>query len=180
MILVTGFGPFGKFDSNPSQWLAENSGQQFQVLPVSYAAADAFIEELGEIRPDTLLLLGLSGRAEKFNIELVAHNRIGTTADNEKVVAGPGPIDPAAPQQLGTTLWRAPELFEETEEWKTSLDPGGFLCNYIYFRALKWAQDKSTRIGFLHVPRAEVIPLKRQLEKVKEIIGISLPLSMLN
>ena len=169
-LLVTGFGPFGTFGDNPSQWLAERLGAPFQILRVSFAEADSFIDRLVSNPPETLLLLGLHGKADKFHVELVAHNTIGSTPDVDEVLAGPGPLDPSGPSQFGTTLWRHPELLNETEEWKTSLSAGDYLCNYIYYRALQ--KLPNSRVGFLHVPKAEVVPLEKQLEVVGRILQL--------
>lgn len=95
-LLVTGFGPFGDIAENPSQHLAESCGEEFRILPVSYAAVDQFVEELRANAPERLLLLGAHGRAEPLHIELVAHNRIGDKADVDGVVAGPGRSTPPA------------------------------------------------------------------------------------
>lgn len=167
---MTGFGPFGSFGDNPSQWLAERLGAPYEILRVSYAEADAFVDRLAANPPETLLLLGLHGKAEKFHIELVGHNTIGTTPDVDEVVAGPGPLDPAGPSQLGTTLWHHPELLNETKEWKASLSAGDYLCNYTYYRALQ--KLPNSRVGFLHVPKAEVVPLENQLETVKRVLNL--------
>ena len=112
-MLITGFGPFGEVDKNPSQWLAESLGLPFEIIPVSWAAADAFVERISANPPDQILHLGVARKATKIRIELVAHNRIDATPDVDGVIAGPGPVDPAADQQLGTTLWRNLEFFQD-------------------------------------------------------------------
>jgi pyroglutamyl-peptidase len=167
-ILITGYGAFGEFNSNPSAWLAENLGLPYRILPVTFAAVDEFIEQLAAEPPQCLLMLGLHGKAEKFHIELVAKNLIGETPDVAGVQAGPGPVDAAGQAQLGTTLWRDPFLFMQDPQWQTSVDAGGYLCNYIYYRALQKLEE--TRCGFLHVPRTELVPLEEQLSTVREII----------
>lgn len=112
--------------------------------------------------------MGLHGKAQRLHIELVAHNRIGGTPDNDGEIAGPGPIDPSAPQHLGTTLWRHPQFYAEYSEWTISLDAGGYLCNYVYFRALQWLPE--TQVGFLHVPTFEIVSEPFQQSLVSGIL----------
>ncbi|HEY3781172.1 MAG TPA: hypothetical protein VGL56_08830 [Fimbriimonadaceae bacterium] len=169
-MLITGFGPFGEIAKNPSQWLAENLGLPFEIIPVSYAATDAFVERTAANPPERILHIGVARKATKFRVELVAHNLIGPTPDIDGIVAGPGPIDPAADQQLGTTLWKSPGFFQENENWETSVNAGDYLCNYIYFQSLKSLSN--TEIGFLHVPPEEAMPLPMQLKIAREILNV--------
>ena len=95
---------------------------------------------------------------------------IGELTDTLGVHGGPGPIDPEGNSQYGTTLWRNPSLYADDPRWQTSVDAGGYLCNYIYYRSLQKLEQ--TRCGFLHVPRGEVVPLEEQLTNVHEIIAL--------
>jgi pyroglutamyl-peptidase len=176
VLLVTGFGPFLSVDENPSALLAEKSGFPHHVLEVSFAAVDAFLEQLDSNSFDRLLMIGVARGAEKMRIELVARNLIGETPDVLDVVQGPGPIDPTAPAQLGGTLWRSPSLLNETDHWIPSVDAGTYLCNYIYFRALQAFPNKE--IGFLHVPPLAVMPIERQHAILKDVLkelGVLVP-----
>lgn len=166
--LVTGFEPFGGDDFNPSQWLAEHCGRPFRILPVTYAGVDSALQELNHVDFDYLLLIGLHGKASKFHLEQVARNHIGNLPDNHGIIQGPAKIDPTQPQQIAATLWRGSALHQETEYRTLTVDAGSYLCNYSLFQALRTFPAKP--IGFLHVPRTEIMSLDLQLEELRLLL----------
>ncbi|MCH7904975.1 MAG: hypothetical protein IH944_10475 [Armatimonadetes bacterium] len=166
-LLVTGFGPYPGHDENPSQRLAESCGCRFEILEVSFRAVDEFLESLDPSSFDLWLAIGVVGKGETMLVETVGHNRIGKTPDARGEIHGPGKIDPAGHAMLASTLW-SPELLGENDVRKPSTDPGGYLCNYVLYRALQRFPDK--RIGFLHVPKFEHIPFDVQLEELQAMV----------
>ncbi|RYG26913.1 hypothetical protein EON82_01475 [bacterium] len=167
--LVTGFGPFLTVTDNPSQRLAEGSGRPFEVLEVSYAAADAFLASLDPERFDTLLMLGVAKGRELPTPELYARNWRGDTPDVQGKSL-PGPIEPSEPLLIESTLWD-PHLLADLEvslNLHTSLDAGSYLCNYASYRALRMFPKK--RIGFLHVPPFEKLPQDRQADLLAAVL----------
>ena len=169
MTLITGFGPFLSVTDNPSGRLAAESGLPHRVLEVSFDAVDEFVEGLDPADFETLLMLGVAGRASTMRVELVAHNVIGSTPDVRGHVQGPSAISPMHPAQLAGTLWTGPELLNEGDGWVPSVDAGDYLCNYIYFRAAQRFPDKP--VGFLHVPPYEAMPFEEQRELLDRILG---------
>ena len=103
--------------------------------------------------------------ARHFQLECVARNFVGAEADVRGRVIGPGPIDPTAPATLATTLWTNDDSITPVE--LLHHDAGTYLCNYAYFRALQRFPHK--QIGFCHVCPEEVMPIGRQLEKLKQL-----------
>lgn len=168
-VFVTGFGPFLGNDDNPSAALAESCGLPFAVLPVTFRAVEEFLASAREF--DALLMLGLaSGEQDpRLRLEMVARNVIGATPDAEGVVAGPGPIAPMAPRQLGATLFRTRELVADSARWRPSVDAGSYLCNYSLFRALMTWPGRA--VGFVHVPPVEVMPLEAQRAALADVIA---------
>lgn len=163
-VLVTGFGSFRDIELNPSGWLSEQFGGS--VLEVSYAAVDLFVEELDPATFDAWLMIGVHGAAKQMHLETVAKNSCGPGEDVLGVVAGPGVIDPALPPQISGTLF---DPSFESEQSVVTVDAGGYLCNYLFFKGVAQFPDK--RIGFLHVPRAKAMPLETQLSEVKRILA---------
>jgi pyrrolidone-carboxylate peptidase len=190
-MLVTGFGAFRDIESNPSQWLAERvlnydpvldlplnedrltppifNGEgknepnsiRVRVLEVSYAAVDEFVAELDRESFDAWLMMGVHGSAERMHLECVARNWCGVGADVRGEVRGPGMIDPSLPGQLHGNLFAG--------RWEgVTIDAGGYLCNYLFFRGV--SRFPAKRIGFLHVPRAEVMGLEDQWVIVRGMI----------
>lgn len=165
-LLVTGFGPFGGIAENPSSELAKECGIDHRILEVSFHAVDRFVEtELSGY--DALLAIGVNASASKMTLETIARNEIGPTPDVSGEIRGPGPIDPRLPQNIASSLWTQ-ELLSETEEWTQSTSAGGYLCNYLFFRAISAYPNK--RIGFLHVPKFETVPQMEQARILGQIL----------
>ena len=164
-MFVTGFGPFGEVAKNPSADLASGCGLPYEVLEVSFAAADEFIDRFRESGIDSLLMIGVAAKSERPRLELIAKNRNGARPDARGICC-PGPIDPSAEPQLMGRLWPAGE---ENADRDLSVDAADYLCNYIYFRALQLLPN--VRAGFLHVPPESALPLSHQEKILQGIIA---------
>jgi len=165
--VVTGFRPFGGHATNPSAALAESCGRRFEVLEVAFDAVDEFLGRLATDAAsfDQLVMLGLRGDGRTIDVERVARNHIGATPDVRGVVRGPGPIEPSAPDTLAMeTLGPVPGTTASFSD-----DAGCYLCNYIYYRALRRFARK--QVVFVHVPPFEVMPLDEQRYRVARIIA---------
>jgi pyroglutamyl-peptidase len=157
--LVTGFREFGGFAANPSALLAASCGRPFELLEVSYHAVDEFLDRLARLTHsfDQLLMLGLRARGTTMDVETVARNWVGEVPDVRGAVRGPAPIEVGAPDTMPSTLFEgAPSL----APLSPSDDAGCYLCNYLYYRALRLLPAK--RVGFVHVPPTAVMPLDAQ------------------
>jgi pyrrolidone-carboxylate peptidase len=147
--LITGFGPFGSFDENPSGLLAERSGRPFERLEVSFEAVDCFLAALSAAPPDRLLLMGVAAGADRFRIETQGRNVVGASKDVLGVVRGPGQIDARGPEAIQASLWPQ-SVLEPCECCAPSDDAGDYLCNYVFYCSLD--RLPGTEVGFLHVP----------------------------
>ncbi len=166
-LLVTGFGPFGPHDVNPASVLAENSGERFAILPVSYRAAQEFIADLDPESFDAWLMIGVHGGAKCHHRETVARNRAGTVPDIEGFVSGPGPLDPMGPWQVSGTLWSTLDWTESAgHDW--TVDAGDYLCNALFYYGVRAFPEK--KLGFLHIPPFSVIPQSEQQAMLAEVI----------
>ena len=162
---VTGFAAFGRFTVNPAALLAQSLGRRFEVLEVAFAAVDDFVERLAaDDSFDRLLMIGVAGDREIIKLERLATNTIGEGADVRGMVRGPGPIEPAAPQVLISTLFEPPPQIPLA----TSDDAGCYLCNYAYYRALRRLPHR--RIGFVHVPPLEAMSMEAQRSAMTRLI----------
>ena len=167
-LFVTGFGPFGDVTENPSAWLAERSGAPFEVLAVTFEAIDAFFDAFDPLAWDALLMMGVAHSADKMRLESIARNGCGSVADVDHVIQGPAPIDPFEVAALSGGLWR-PEHVHLDERLVESVNAGDYLCNAMYFQALRRAPQ--VRSGFLHVPPPTAIPLEAQLDVLHRLIA---------
>lgn len=168
-ILVTGFGPFAAAADNPSAKLAESLGTAlgcpFEVIEVSFAAVDAWRDRL-QSTPDILLHLGFAKRP-KITPELHARNEIGTAQDVRGEVRT-GLIDPSG-ADLPSTLFSADDdQLLDAETMDMSTDAGTYLCNYILYQSLR--HGLGTRVGFIHVPTLDVVPLDRATDAIHRFV----------
>ncbi len=170
-MFVTGFGAFGHVTDNPSAKLARLCGRSYQVLDVSFEAADAFLDDLGPSKLKWLLLLGVAAGRDHFSLELFARNWIGGAKDiHEQGLEGL--IEEGAPLLLESNLW-SPELVSQivmTDPFtKVSMDAGDYLCNYIYYRAMQ--KLPNVLVGFLHVPTESHIGFDVQQQMLQKILA---------
>ena len=168
-ILVTGFLPFGDHVVNPSAVLAASCERPFEVLEVSFTAVDRFLTLVASAPspPDVLLMLGLRGGGTTIDLELVARNHVGAAPDMRGEARGPGPIDPAGSDTLPTRLFEARPT---SQSWSSSEDAGCYLCNYIYYEALR-RLPRSVRVGFVHVPPFDALPLDEQRRELDHLLA---------
>ena len=131
---------------------------------MALAAVDEFVERL-HVQADTfdrLLMLGLRERGTGIHLERRARNDLNALPDVRGVVRGPGPIDPAGPAEVATTM------FDNAVAGAFSDDAGCYLCNYAYYRAIRRLNGK--RVGFVHVPPIDVMPLEVQRREILRLL----------
>lgn len=172
-VLVTGFGPFGQLESNPSAALAEalaaDPGVRSEVLPVAYERAGRRLAALlEELRPAAVLLFGVHGEPG-FRLERVALNLDDEAApDVDGAVHRRQQIRPEGPAAYWSSLPLA-EMAEALEllglPWEWSSHAGGFLCNHAFYTArhLGAGLDLPGPCGLVHVPPSEATPLASQV-----------------
>jgi pyroglutamyl-peptidase len=183
-ILVTGFGPFPGAAFNPTGPLARRLARLRRpalagvrlvphVFATSYRAVDAELPALlSRLRPDAVLMFGLSGRAACLRIETRARNALATlTRDAEGrpspalciARGGPAALPFAVP---AARLARAAR--QARSEAVTSRDAGRYLCNYLSWRAIEAAGKPGgpALVAFVHVPRIIRLPRRRGRRRV--------------
>jgi pyroglutamyl-peptidase len=168
-ILLTGFGPFPGAPVNPTEPLvlelalrphpgAAGVRRLAHVFHVSYQTVDRELPELIEREnPDALIMFGLATRSRHMRIEALARNTLSSSipdaagrfpdattiaADAPVTLAMPAPIDRllAAARSTGVPIRR-------------SRDAGGYLCNYLCWRAAEAVQGGRPQLAtFVHVP----------------------------
>jgi pyrrolidone-carboxylate peptidase len=164
---VTGFHGFGGFAVNPSALLAESCGRPFELLEVSYHTVDEFLHRLARSSDsfDQILMLGLRARGTTMDVENVARNWVEEAPDVRRAVRGPAPIEVGAPDTMQSTLF---DGAASVAPLSPGDDAGCYLCNYIYYRALRLLPAK--RVGFVHVPPTTVMPLDAQRHSLARLL----------
>jgi len=188
-ILVSGFGPFGEEDTNPSEIVAARVAEKLReaghearhvVLPVAYRRAKAILEQVvGELRPDIAIALGLYGGITHVRVERVALNMMDFSipdVDGEK--PQDLPIDPEGPTAYLASIptRRVVErLREEGIPARLSYSAGTYLCNYVMYTLLRLSDRTGypRRAGFIHIPYTIDIASR------KKGLPASLPLDVL-
>jgi pyroglutamyl-peptidase len=177
-ILVQGFGPFGRFPTNPSELLvrtlaARATGHRAtghratgelhtEVLDTTASrVAEAIPALMAEHRPDVWLGVGLAAGRPSLSIEAVAVN-LGCweTDDPEndqeqwprRPITGDGPAAylTSLPVEAILGAWRDAGL-----PGYLSQSAGTYLCNMSFYLAAQAAERLGTGclVGFLHVPQ---------------------------
>lgn len=172
-VIVAAFEPFEGRAINRS-WeavrLARGDFERVQ-LPVVFARLPERITELAR-RADALLLVGEAKR-DALSIERRAQNRIACRIADNAGDKPDGPIDPAGPAELAAS-WPLDRVLAAARAdgapAEFSDDAGGFCCNAALYHALR-AAPPAARVGFLHVPIDDAIPLDALARAIEAIVA---------
>jgi pyroglutamyl-peptidase len=165
IVLVTGFGPFSKFDINPSEIIAEEldgeiiNGAKIIGLPVHVnlsnftESIDIVYQAIEYYNPDYIISIGLAASDPKIRIEKIGYNlKIEEKEDKtlEKLITN------------GRWLRFSPfpalkivnELRKEDIPSRVSLHGGYSLCNGLLYSLLHYIDEYDLQIksGFIHIP----------------------------
>jgi len=182
LLIVTGFGPFGDVQHNPSGELAlaldadPPSGMRVAatVLPVTFdgvpGALERHVKQAGP--PAALLSMGVHPGAG-FRLERRARARpTSQVVDNLGRVGG----DHGADRERVSTLdldqlqtWLTPFAEASSTSVVVSDDAGGYVCDWTYQHLLQHAEHFGVPGLFLHVPPLELLPMSQQLAFVREV-----------
>jgi len=164
-VLITGFGPFPGAPENPSAWLAEAlaaksaviAGVELhaQVLPTEWRAAALIHDLYAALQPVLTIHFGLNQRAKGFRIERFAHNRAGARPDASGALPPSHVVKHCGAARLATAL----PVAQLVRHLKTGGAPavssssaGNYLCNFLYYHALEWAEANGRHALFVHIP----------------------------
>lgn len=165
-VLITGFKPFLGEAINPSEVLLAEIKRDFAVygnvdtlvLPVSFNHAFTTLEKQVDMKSYRyVFLLGQAGDRDKVCFERVGLNWVETQKpDEDGFIPHQGPISQGASAALFSRFplseW-SEDLKGQGVPAKVSLSAGGYVCNYVYFRALqKYQETQDTAVVFIHVP----------------------------
>ena len=169
-VLLTGYEPFGEFETNPAGRLATRlDGAEVgsgtiagHELPVAFDRAAPQLESLvAESDPEIVCALGLAGGRTVLALERVGINLRDTTPsgvpDNDDREPVDEPVVLDGPDAYFTTLpVRAMKatMCEAGVPTRLSTDAGTHLCNDLLYAACHLAETtaRDFRAGFVHVP----------------------------
>lgn len=163
-VLVTGFGPFEGFRSNPAEVVANHLAEMHTdveacILPVVYhEAGEVLLDELESLCPDLVISFGLNANIGHINLEEIAVNiRSSEIADNKGNTMTDTPILENGPLAYRTrlpTLSLREGLRKNGIPAKLSYSAGVYICNEVFYLEMDWAHREGKSAGFVHIPMA--------------------------
>jgi len=173
LIILTGFGPYGKYTTNLSGEIVKNfffQNKKFQiipkVLPVSWNKSikiyKNLLSELNSL-PELVVLLGIHS-CNKIHLERYAWNfKIGDDIEHRIKF---GPIRKLSSLWIKTIV-NLNEIyinFKDKRNLSISSFPGFYLCNYLYYWAL-YLSKKKYPVIFIHVPeKGNIYKITKEIE----------------
>jgi pyroglutamyl-peptidase len=161
-LLLTGFGPFGDYATNPA-WesvrvldgvvLCDMVVRTARLDVVYREAPRQLAEAMAAARPDAVLCLGVAP-GEEILVETLARNLDASPAPDNAGVVRRGPIRDGGPETIPTALPVArilDRLAAAGYEARPSEDAGSYLCNHLFYALMDSAGAGGPR-GFVHVP----------------------------
>lgn len=186
-ILITSFGPFNNFKTNPSNQIMEivrektklfspkNNYYEFETIDVSWSSVSKFINEKKDGLYDLIIHLGVATNENKMRIEIMGRNvQSGNDVENIKpnenqIIKNVSDLKTNIPMEILNDFVSKNDFIE------LSHNAGSFLCNYIYFKSL-YAFKKNSLVLFIHTADNQNKPkspnLKYQAEKIFNLIEI--------
>lgn len=168
-ILVTGFDRFGDLTFNPSELVAQQlvksrrstygEALQGRILQTAYVAAANEIEALiRQTQPSIVLGFGVSESRDKICLERFALNLDDAPIqDNAACARGGIEIERGGPAAVKTNVDIAAilrRLVDGGVDAEISNHAGTFVCNHVYYRALRTLEKLRSQALclFVHVP----------------------------
>ncbi|MCX6665823.1 MAG: pyroglutamyl-peptidase I [Euryarchaeota archaeon] len=187
-VLVTGFEPFGKYDVNPSQLIAEAlNGTEIKgvriigiVVPVNFTKSVAVVTQaIEEYQPLFVLSIGLAASSKRVRLE-----NVGINLKKDPNVAGINRNNQSGPLFRFSSLPSA-KIFNELKRSgipvRQSWFAGTYVCNALLYGVLGYITDHDldTHMGFLHVPllssqNPQGMPLQTLINATQIAITVSL------
>jgi len=189
IVLVTGFEPFGGYDINPSQIIAQSlDGQELDgafiyslVLPVDFNdSVQISTTAIDFLHPDLIISIGLEAKADAIHVEKLG---INLKYDPNKSDKGYSRLNPRGPLIRFSSLPTQSivhELRKKGIPTQLSWSAGTYICNALLYGEISYIQQHKLpiRVGFIHVPLLQSqdpngMDEQVMLEAIKTIIQIS-------
>lgn len=169
-VLITGFEAYGDYPENSSWEVAQRVAScgiemgEVEVvavqLPVSFARVGEVLRSAIELHtPDLLIMLGQSAVADRIKLERVALNIMDSEkGDNDGAKPNEEPIYEGEESALFTSLpiKRLRSAIEaQGIAVKISNSAGLYVCNRIYYEALRLCKERAMQAIFVHLPLCE-------------------------
>jgi pyroglutamyl-peptidase len=156
-ILVTGFKKFLKNEINPTEVIVSDlirEGRDGKIIDVIYREAEETLNPEFLSSFDCVLSFGLASSRKEITVEKYAYNKLNTKVkDNAGAFKADGVAVEGGEERLMSKL--KPEglvslLNESGLQSSLSTNPGNYLCDFVYYRALKLKEGSAL---FIHFPQ---------------------------
>jgi pyroglutamyl-peptidase len=166
-VLIAGFGPFPGARFNPTALLIAALARrrrlalagieiESHVFTTSYAAVERDLRRLLAHRPDAMLIFGLAAGRRHVCVETRALNAVSVLSpDASGRRRQRATIDVGKPRsQAGNTPSASllGALRRSGVDARLSRDAGRYLCNYVYWQALRRVDGDRPLVQFVHIP----------------------------
>lgn len=193
-VLVTGFEPFGGHPENVS-WevarrvtcgVAEGIELAVELLPVSFTrVAHSLHKAVERYAPDVVIMLGQSALTDRVKLERVALNLMDSAmGDNDGYKPSEEPIYSGENNALFTTLpikRLHAAIVDDGIPAKISTSAGVYVCNRLYYEALRMCKCGTMQALFIHLPlyeeqtttnsEARRMPMADMVKAIEKIIN---------
>lgn len=181
-VLVTSFGPFNNFNTNPSNEIMlrlkerfEHSSPifyyiTFQTVEVSWHGVSKFIDAKKNDDFDFIIHLGVASNESKIRIETCGQN-IQSGKDIENISPDEPEIIKNEPNlDTNVSIEILKKFVSNNNEFiSISADAGSYLCNYLYYKSLYFLGKKSL-ILFIHTADTQNQPIAPNIDYQSELI----------
>ncbi|MBO5800663.1 MAG: pyroglutamyl-peptidase I [Alistipes sp.] len=165
---MTGFEPFGGHPENVSWevarrvscYSADGLELAVELLPVSFTrVAHSLRKAVERYTPDVVIMLGQSTLTDRVKLERVALNLMDSAmGDNDDYKPSEEPIYSGENNALFTTLpikRLHTAIVDEGIPAKISNSAGVYVCNRLYYEALRMCRCGTMQALFIHLPLCE-------------------------
>lgn len=154
-MIITGFGPFGTIEKNPSWALAQEVAKRCGVdaveLPTSYSRGVIALQSAMYADP-LIIMFGYASSVDGLRVESQAHNMVKSVqADVDGCVMTDHRQDGGGPEirPVGFPVDQLSAAIEAAGcDVQISDSAGGYVCNWVFYAALGRAD---TIASFIHV-----------------------------
>lgn len=180
VVLVTGFKPFGNYDVNPSELIAENLNgttiDGVKIVGISLEVEwdisyNKTLEVIERYDPCAVVSIGLAPKSSIIRLEKLAVNlRWDECFPFVRLIQKSSPFLLATDVNLHEI---SVDMKKENISSRVSYFAGLYLCNYLFYRLLDYKEKNNPelKVMFIHVPPLSEMNLEEMTDGVKIAIS---------
>ncbi|MCP4437957.1 MAG: pyroglutamyl-peptidase I [Aureispira sp.] len=157
-VLLTGFKPFAPYTINPTEQLVEalqpmkDIHIEKEIFEVDFELVhQVYPRMLEDVQPDLIINLGLNGQANSIQLERFAVNS-GFDYNGKRTFFDIDAKSPAAYRSNIELDMLSQKLNDAGVPAIVSNHAGSYLCNFIYYHSLQYADLHRKKALFVHIP----------------------------